>query len=258
MKKHDYYYWRLFATGLGFILFGLGGLIIRFIISPILRVTSRQDLVRQHRAQKLIHLAFRLFIFQMRILGVLSYDARGIHEKLNKPGLLVIANHPTLIDVVFLISFIKQTNCIVRKGLFTNPFTSGPAQNANYIPNSNAQQLIEDCVRLLKAGESVIIFPEGTRTSPGNCHPKFQRGAANIAIRAQVRPDPVRINCLPRTLSKGEKWYQIPHRRPHWTFEAGDPIDLPETFSTPKAARQLHKVIETYFYQEDITYEPGN
>jgi len=58
-------------------------------------------------------------------------------EKLNRPGQLIIANHPTLVDIVFLISRVKQANCIVKQKLWHNPFMRGPILNAGYISNGD-------------------------------------------------------------------------------------------------------------------------
>lgn len=248
MNKQDFYYWRLFATGLSFSLFGLGGLIIGIIGFPLVQLSSNNLDVRQQHARKLNHFAFRLFIWQMKTLGVLSYDAKELKQQLKIPGQLIIANHPTLIDVAFLISFMPQTNCIVRQGLFNNLFTRGPLTNARYIPNINPQQLISECKDRLHKGESLIIFPEGTRTPVGEKTPKLKRGAANIAIAANIRPTPVTINCKPHTLSKGEKWYNIPYQRPHWSFDIAEPLVLPDSDSPPKAARELNRAIQQHFF----------
>ncbi|WP_245395071.1 hypothetical protein [methane-oxidizing endosymbiont of Gigantopelta aegis] len=42
-------------------------------------------------------------------------------DKLNRPGQLIVANHPTLIDIVFLISRIPYACCIVKDSLWHNP-----------------------------------------------------------------------------------------------------------------------------------------
>ena len=253
MKKQDAYYWRLFSTALSFSLFGLGGLLIGLVAFPLLQVSSTNAITRQHRARKLNHLAFRLFIWSMKSLGVLTYkikDEKNFKLKINQPGQLIIANHPTLIDVCFLISFIEQSNCIVRHGLFNNPFTRGPLKNAAYIPNIDAQQLINDCKDCLQQGQSLVIFPEGTRTPIGMKIPKLQRGAANIAIQANVKPRPITIKCQPHTLSKGKKWYNIPLSRPHWTFEMGENIELPQSSSSPLAARELNKAFQAVLFAD--------
>ena len=249
MIKQDFYYWRLLATGLSFGFFGLGALLIGCLAFPFVGFSSRQQSIRQRRGRKLNHCAFRLFVWQMKAFGVLSYEVSDdIKRALNRPGQLIIANHPTLIDVVFLMSFIEQVNCIVRYDLFNNIFTRGPIRNANYVPNINGEQLVAACCECLRHGDSLIIFPEGTRTPVDVAVPKLQRGAAAIAVRAKVKPLPIIIKCQPNTLSKGEKWYHIPYKKPHWTFILGDAIELPEVAGLPKAARALNSTIQQHFF----------
>ena len=72
--------------------------------------------------------------------------------------------------------------------------------------------MIEQASEALREGQSVIIFPEGTRTTPGQAL-QFQRGAASIAVRAAAVVTPVFIRCEPTTLAKNMPWYRIPPRR---------------------------------------------
>lgn len=248
IKKQDFYYWRLFATGFSFFNFGLGGLFIRFIISPLLSIAPVSKRQKILWGRLVIHKAYRLFIWQMSSLKVLTYETKGL-DKL-KPGQLIIANHPTLIDVCFLLAFADCANCIVKKALFTNPFTSGPLKGAGFIPNIEAEQLVRDCTESLHLGDSLIIFPEGTRTTAGE-KPRLQRGAANIALSANVCPTPVTIKCSENTLCKGQKWYNIPPRRPHWTLEVGHDLPLPEGGRSPSTARALTHAFFTYFFAQE-------
>lgn len=48
---------------------------------------------------------------------------------LERQGLLILANHPTLIDTVFLMAFVKHADCIVNNNLWRNPFTGGPVRS---------------------------------------------------------------------------------------------------------------------------------
>src|SRR5690606_3555824 len=100
---------------------------------------------------------------------------------LQRPGLLVLANHPCLIDVVFLIAFTPNPDCIVKGGLLANPAMRGYLRLTGFLRNDRGAELIEDARSSLAAGSALIIFPEGTRTQPGQPL-QFQRGAANVAL----------------------------------------------------------------------------
>ena len=173
--------------------------------------------VRQTRLARLaVHHAFRFFIWYMRFLGVLRYELKGV-EKLSRSGLLILANHPTLIDVVFLISLVPNADCVVKASLANNPFTRGPIRATRYLCNDSGPGLVQDCIASVKAGNNLIIFPEGTRT-PVQGPMQLQRGAANIAVRGPGEFTPVIIRCEPLSLTKGSPWWKVPPRRMHFTI----------------------------------------
>jgi 1-acyl-sn-glycerol-3-phosphate acyltransferase len=173
MVKSISYIWRLFATGFCFFSFGLGGLLLWMLVFPILSILPGDRLQRISRGQKAVHYSFYFFIGLMHRMGVMTYEINGL-EKLNRPGQLIIANHPTLVDIVFIISRVKQVNCIVKEQLWHNPFMRGPILNAGYISNGDPEKMIDECVQWLRSGGAMIIFPEGTRSIPGKpC--RFQR-----------------------------------------------------------------------------------
>ncbi|MEO7013379.1 MAG: 1-acyl-sn-glycerol-3-phosphate acyltransferase, partial [Dokdonella sp.] len=126
------YLWRIIATGLSFLGFGIGGVIQWLLVFPCLNLFVRDSDRRSRLARAVIHRSFAAHIELMRMLGVLTYDIRGA-ERLQRHGLLILANHPTLIDVVFLISLIPDANCVVKSRLASNPFTRGPVQATGYI-----------------------------------------------------------------------------------------------------------------------------
>lgn len=250
------YYWRLFTTGLSFFAFGLGGLILRLTVFPVLGLFSKNALQKKIGAQKAVHLSFYTFIGLMHRLGVMTYEINGL-EKLNRPCQLIIANHPTLVDIVFLISRIPQANCIVKYSLFHNIFTKGPIINAGYISNADPEQMIAESVAGLKSGETMVIFPEGTRSIAQKKY-KFQRGAAAIALQAKAILTPVTLTCTPSTLTKAEKWYQIPSRKFHLNMYVEDDIVLDDFLAIEQktiAVRRLTHYLQDYFSQQRELYE---
>ena len=213
-KREDFYWWRLPATGISFVIFGIGGLILGYVIFPLVALSSPDRLQRTKRCRGLIQFSFRTFIGIMRGLGVLTWEAEGV-EKLEGRGLLVIANHPTLIDIVFLISLMPDATCIIKSALYRNIFTRGPVSWAGYIPNDTPVQLLGDCSAELRRGANLVIFPEGTRSVKGQPL-RFRRGAAYIWCETRSDLVLATIQSSPPTLSKQDLWYQIPPHRPHF------------------------------------------
>ena len=99
-----------------------------------------------------------------------------------------------------------------------------------------------------------MIFPEGTRTEKDEVLNEFQRGAANIALRANVPIRPVLMTCSPSTLTKNEKWYHIPSEPFHVKIKVLDAFNiqdvLEDTSINPKNVRLLNHYFHQFFYQE--------
>ena len=240
--------WRVVASGLGFATFGLGGVVLGGIGVPLLHLLVRDRARRRIFARKAIHWGFRVFVGWMRLFGVLRYEVID-QWRLQRRGLLVLANHPTLIDVVFLISLIPNADCVVRSGLFHNPFTGGPLRAADYLSNDSGAGLVEDCIASLRAGNNLVMFPEGTRTRPGEPM-TLQRGAANIAVRGARDITPVRIRCEPLMLNKGRPWWQVPPRRGQFTISVDEDIAIAPFLADgaeARSARELTRVLHDYF-----------
>ncbi len=252
------YYWRLLATGYCFLFFFGFGFVLTLSLLPLVRLTSGDPIEKQRRARKVVKNVWRLFVWQMRVSGILSIQVEGMEHLDQSRGKLVIANHPTLIDVVLLVSLMPNTCCVVKEELRHNLFIKGVIKAMGYITNSSADELLGGSQREFEAGSAVLVFPEGTR-SEGNLVLKFQRGAANIAARCWVEIVPVFIRCDPPSLRKGESWYQIPDSKMRFTLRVRPPVRLPDLnidySSQAKASRELNRFLEAYFNEGLGQYE---
>jgi len=245
------YVWRWLATAFSFFIFGVGGILIPLFVVPVLYCLPGDKLLRERRGQKSIHLAFALFVGMMRLLGVLTYRVNNL-ERIKKAQ-LILANHPSLLDVVFLIALVPNANCIIKSALIRNPFMRGPIKAAGYIINDgDADDVINKINIAFDRDQAVIVFPEGTRTEPKQPM-VLKRGAANIAIRTTADITPVIISCSPTTLTKQDKWYQIPHKRMHFQITINDNISIKPYLNglhPSKNARVLTKELTAYFNNE--------
>ncbi|MGB6450824.1 MAG: lysophospholipid acyltransferase family protein [Steroidobacteraceae bacterium] len=242
---------RLAATALCFAVFGAGCLGLSLIAIPAAWLLPGDAAARRLRVRRTIGRALRWFASFTRAAGLLSFEVQGI-ENLGRPGQLILANHPTLVDAVLLLGLTPSSTCVVKQALWHNPFTRWLVAAAGYVSNSPADRMIEGASEALLAGRSVIIFPEGTRTVPGRPL-QFHRGAAAIAVRAATVVTPVYIRCSPSMLTKGDPWYRIPGRPSHFSVRAGPDLD-PEPFRrgapAPIAARELNERLMQVFTEE--------
>jgi len=242
--------WRWFGTAFSFFMFGVGGVILLLVVMPLLNLLTGNGERREKWAQNLIHIIFRMFIGLMKGLGVLSYRISGLENL--QGAKLVLANHPSLIDVVFLIAMMPNANCIVKGRLTRNLFTRGAVKAAGYIMNDDSADVIAAAEQVFAKGQTLIIFPEGTRTQPSQ-PVQLKRGAAHVAVRADADVTPVLIECNPTTLTKSDSWYQVPERRVHFNIEVKRPIAMApyQTDVTPsKGVRMLTRDLTRFFNKE--------
>lgn len=243
---------RVLGTGFSFLVFGLGGLALGSVVFPLVRLTVSDGPRRHAVSREILRHAFRFFIELMRRVGVLSYELVGF-ERLERRGLLILANHPSLIDTLFVLAFARGCNCVVNAALSRNPFTLGAVRSAGYLTSDSGVAVIAECIAALEQGGNVLIFPEGTRT-PLSGEIKLRRGAANIAIRGRRDITPVIVHCSPRTLTKGEKWWHVPSRKAEYVLEVRDDIAVSPFLAGSRepaiAVRQLTAHLQQYFSTE--------
>ena len=124
------------------------------------------------------------------------------------PGPVVfMSNHESWLDIpVLLVAVPGQVRFLAKKSLFSMPFLGWAMRAMGFIPvdrenRRTAIKSFEDAAARIRAGRSVLVFPEETRTSDGALLP-FQRGGFLIALKAGLPIVPVGIDgarrCMPK------------------------------------------------------------
>lgn len=244
------YAWRAAATGFCFAVFGIVSVVAGATLFPALCLTAPDAEAARRRAQGLTHRWFGMFSRLMAVAGTIRYESHGT-ERLQAPGQLIVANHPSLIDVVLLLGYLREVDCIMKPAIFHNPFMKWPATWLGYIAQSSPEQLFTDAQAALQKGHSVLVFPEGTRTVPGQPI-RMGHGAARLAVEAGATILPVAITVTPPHLFKHEPWWRPPVVRPRYVLTVGKPYAasgfLKEADGVPSvAARRLSRHWEQYF-----------
>ncbi|QYJ85883.1 1-acyl-sn-glycerol-3-phosphate acyltransferase [Shewanella mesophila] len=243
-----------------YIVFGLGGLLSSLTLLPLLRLWPGTPQQKTTRVQRAVHRMFRGFVGMLTWAGVIRVSTQHLERLAEAQGKVIIANHPTLVDVVVLISLMPNVGCIVKQGLWRNPFMRGVVSSAGYIPNRGADLLLSDCKGVLAQGTNLIIFPEGTRTHISAVINEFARGAANIALRTKTDLIPVVLRTTAVGLTKQQPWYEIPRQTIGMNVEVGETIEhiryYAQSGGDAKMARQLTRDLENYYKQQlDTNYE---
>lgn len=242
---------RRIGSGFLFATFGIGTLVIAGIVFPFMAWRLPAGEMRERLAQRLIQRAFARFVRLGEQLHLFEVRATGAAALGSGPS-LVIANHPTLLDVVFLIAHMPQADCIVKSDAWRNPFLRHVVRIAGYIPNGEGPQVVDACVARLRAGRSVVLFPEGSRSPEDGLRP-FKRGAAHIALRSGCAITPVHLGCSPPALKKGQPWWAVPDRKLIITLTVENPVVacdlLPdgEEIASSRAVRSVTAALQQLF-----------
>ncbi len=242
--------WRVPATGFAFLCFFTGGILFRLAVFPCLNLFVADKRRRELAARRVVRASFSTFIGMLEVLQLVRLELDpALKERLGREPLLICASHPTLIDVVILHGLIDNANCIVKSTLRESFALSSPVKAAGYIANDSGPELVEACAESLARGDTLVIFPEGTRSVPGR-EPHLHHGAAAAALAARHAVTPVRITCTPPSLMKGIPWYRVPERKMHFSVSAAPDIDiapfvkLEEDRGRPVAVRRLTDAIK--------------
>jgi 1-acyl-sn-glycerol-3-phosphate acyltransferase len=245
--------WRIVGTGLSFAVFGFGAVVLGVIVCPAMRIIIHDSDAYSQAARRLVSRSFLRFIGFMSRVGVLRWSVDGLSHWQRDRVYLVVANHPTLIDIVFLLALFEGADCLVKAGVLRNRFWGILVRSADYVSNEDMAVLLREAAARLRAGRTVVMFPEGTRAVPGRPH-AFGAAAGVIAVRAGCPCLPVVITCTPPTLYKGLPWYRVPARRVDFRLRLYAPIAVPEVPGTPaeqrRAARAHNGTLAAFFDRE--------
>ena len=234
-----------------FTVFGLYGVLMSALIVPAYSVVVRDRVRRGHGIRRVMYYTMRIYVGSMRALRLIDLEVNL--DRVPAPGSLLVANHPSLIDALVLLGHVKDGVVIAKRSLQVNPFTWGGIRGADYVVNADPQALIEECCARIAAGETLILFPECTRTGDDGVI-RLRRGAAHIAVRSGCPVIPVTIEFSEPLLTKKSRWWRAPKVRPRVRVVQHPAID-PAQFlqgdrSVSLAARALTECLRELYVRE--------
>jgi len=203
-------------------------------------------LVPERRATALgrtaIARVYRGFWATARACGMLRIEASALDALHREPGgLIIAANHPTMLDALVLVARLPRGVCIMKADLMDNVFIGAGARLARYICNDSPHGLVRNAVACLREGGQLVMFPEGTRTVDRPIN-RFRPGIALIARRARSPIQTVIIETDTSYLGKGWPIWRPP------SFPIRMRVRLGERFR-PDAPSLLND-LERYFARE--------
>jgi 1-acyl-sn-glycerol-3-phosphate acyltransferase len=197
-------------------------------------------------ARRFISSAMGFFVFLMHFLRIVDRETDNREKYRNLSSKIIVANHPSLLDVVMLLSLVPNADCIVNAYLKRNIIVKGVVRQMYILGSLDFDSILHACSESLGKGNCLIVFPEGTRT-PRSGKVVIRKGAARIALACGCDIVPVHIGGTDKFgLGKKDPWTGFnPRERYVYRLDMGTEIkvDKYHKLSMPKAVRVLSREI---------------
>lgn len=195
--------------------------------------------------QCMIRVMARAFIRLLGVAGILRIRHVGFEHLAAERGpvrSILVANHPNLFDVFLFYAKLPRLTCIYKASLQKTLIQNSMGEQIGYISNANPKRMISEGAARARAGERLLIFPEGTRTDVWPLN-ELKSGAVGIARRADVPLQTMVIHCGSNFLSKGQPLFKPPILPLCIQVEVGKRFH-PRDYAT---SRELNQAMADYF-----------
>ena len=131
----------------------------------------------------------------LRLICGVRYEVLGL-ENLPDTPTVFLANHQSSWETILFYKLLYPVSPILKKELVRIPFWGWAMKLQKPIaidrskPREAGKSLLLQGVNRLKSGNSVIVFPEGTRSAAGTIK-RFSRGGAKLAVAANTPIVPI-------------------------------------------------------------------
>lgn len=128
-------------------------------------------------------------------------------ERIPSGTCLFVANHTSSADAPAVVGAIpRRIAILLKKSLFDYPIVGQAFHLAHFIPVDRSQRdsaiaSLEKATEAMRAGQSFLIYPEGTRSPDGRLQ-QFKKGGVVMAIKAGVPIVPVACSNAHRIMEK--------------------------------------------------------
>lgn len=238
------------------LLFGLvllGCMLITASLALIARSAFSTAECRKRLARQAINRVFARYFGILSLLHVIHLDLSEIDALSQERGLILAANHPSLLDALLITSRLSNVVCVMKEQVLQNILFGYGAKAAGYIPNGSVREIVNVAAAELQRGSHVLLFPEGARTRAdvrSDAVNALQGTLAVIAKRTGAHVQTMLIESDSGFLGKGWPVYRAPD------FPIRFRVRMGRRFSPQLDARHFIAELQTYFQQE-LTEKPS-
>lgn len=200
--------------------------------------------------QKIARLWARMLLF----IGGVRLEVEG-REHLNpRRPYIFAANHQSQFDIFALLAAVPLPfSWLAKEELFRIPLLGPAMKGAGYIPinrtdRRSAFASIDQAAARVRAGTSIVIFPEGTRSLDGKLK-TFKKGGFFLAIKSKQSVVPVSISGSFRVLAKGS--FRVHRGTIRIHFSAPIPTDTLSPADKDRLIAEVRRVMQQHLPPEE-------
>ena len=244
---------RIVLTGLSFAIFFGGSLALGLALFPLLFVVALGNIKRhRERCTRLIGWGYGTFTLWMKLTKLVQYEPISMPEELRGKPYVLVANHPTYIDLLFLLHYFPGLTCVAKASWYRNLFFGPLLRSTYYIPGPGyirdqksdlKSPVLDRMIKHVERGHPLLIFPEGTRSASNRLR-RFKRGPFELAKQTGVPIVPVFIRVDRPFLMKGVPFWDVPPKRATFEFEI---LPLIDTKTDARSGRELRDDLQADF-----------
>lgn len=244
---------KIALVGYAYLAFGGFGAFLCWVVIPLGLIGIHGREARIARAQDIMHRWTRRYFAFLRMVGIAEPQYPSAPDVLTHPGgAVVIANHPSLLDIVFIMAALPRITYVAKEEWLASPLMGWMLRTAGHIGAPRGKTpadgaiAMERMMEALRAGRALLVFPEGTR-SPERGLWSFQRGAFEAAMRTGVPIVPCVLDVDPPMLRKDQPWYDVAPRTIDYRLRVL-PTIMPSQF--PTRGKALVQQVEAMYRHE--------
>lgn len=227
------------AVVFSFMFFGVGALIVRYLIFPINKLFLRKGENLKLKYSEILQKSWQFFVWILKSLRIIKIQSRDIDKLKNIKNSIIVSTHPSYIDILILMSIIPHSTCFVAERLMDNVFFKGIVKLLFINEGQSVDKWSEEASGMIDEGFNLIIFPMGIRHRKDE-FPKIRRGTALLAGKTLKNIEMINMSTNFDFLQINQPIYKAGSETVVYSIEYRGTIDIQEFFN---------------IYQDEVTFK---
>lgn len=213
---------RLILYASALFMFTVGAILLGILIFPTVKFFSKGEKDYKQRCAAIVNKLWFLLIKYLKLIQIIDFE---YDKKITKiENKIIVASHPSFIDIVLLIALIPNSLCLAKNSILNN-FIMRNIVKSLYITNDGTiDDFLAKSKKALDYGFNIIIFPTGKRVDEGE-EVQIHKGAAKLSILTKKPIVPIKITTSEPFLTKNRSIFQIGKNIVNFQLEIGEEIN---------------------------------